>query len=77
MEHLVWKVLPGSGMVSEPGAGLRLRVVPTMTPCSVRFVVEGHVARNRELTPLVSGYRDSVRGAMQAAEEAADRMRRF
>ena len=77
MGQALWTVEPGRGMVSEVNVGLRLLVVPTMTPHSVRFIVEGSMKRSGLPTPLVSGYRESVAAAMQAAEDAAGRMVRI
>lgn len=74
MGQALWTVQPGQGMMAEVRSGLRLLVVPTMTPQSVRFVVESHLVRSGRPTSLVSGYRESVGAAMRAAENAAECM---
>jgi hypothetical protein len=74
MGRVVWRTIPGTGLVSEETPGLRLVVVPTEAPASVRFVVEDQVIGESASMPIVSGYRESVAAAMAAAEEATIRI---
>lgn len=74
MGQVLWQVMPGEGMVSEPTVRLRLVVVPTVAPKSFRFVVEDRATGESTLLPVLSGYRESVAAAMQAAEDAAGRI---
>ena len=73
MGQVVWRMNGGAQTIADADCGLRLSVISTEAPSSIRFVVEecgddGHVL------PLISGYRDEVDAAMQAAEEAATRI---
>ena len=70
MSEAVWRVISGECLVWEPSASLRLTVVPTGAPGSVRFVVEDRGVRDRGPLPILSGYRESVAAAMRAAEDA-------
>ena len=74
MSQVLWRTISGEGMVSEPNCGLRLIVVPTKAPHSVRFVVENRFVGDGVSLPVLSGYRESVTAAMQAAEEAVSRL---
>jgi hypothetical protein len=60
-------------MVTQASHRLRLSVAPTEAPSTVRFIVEDAEDDGPGL-PLASGYRSSVGAAMDAAEDAADRI---
>ncbi|MCR0981888.1 hypothetical protein [Roseomonas populi] len=73
MGRMLWRMKGGPQMVADGECGLRLSVTSTEAPASIRFVVE-ECGDGRQALPLISGYRDEVGAAMEAAEEAAARI---
>jgi hypothetical protein len=73
MRHVIWRTGPNRAFAAEVG-GLRLLVeVPDDLGGSARFLVIRKEDGKHPNTLIGSGYTESVRTAMEAAERSANR----